>query len=89
MDPANWFRLPNQLCPACPDKLVQVFYCLSVCKQAETADKMHWLNQIKSHSSVEENAIMIARAINNNAKLCVGHIESGSRSQRVLSLCSD
>jgi len=44
-------------------------------KQEETAHKMDWLEQIKaSHGSVEENALMITRAINENAKLCIGHI---------------
>jgi len=66
---------------------IVVFYIMSSCvcnTQEETADKMSWLNQIKlSHGSVEENALMIARAVNKKAKICVGHINCGDSCRAV------
>ena len=38
---------------------------------------MDWLNQIKmSQGSVEENALLVAEAINSTARICIGKLST-------------
>lgn len=55
---------------------IRLFVCChSVAIQKDTAERIDWLDQIKlSHGSVEENALMIAKAINKTAKFQVGNV---------------